>query len=199
MIRSWHIRWRIVGGSCWYLQKLKLRGKMNDASTVFSLRTLWLVNLVLFANSIIIIQAFQRFRVSRVTYYICVWCAMKCVCNSCEGMESYARCKTPVSGTSVNIKELQTTEKRNVLLSVVSNAQYNAQQHCSMMHLTMKSLGKDSLWRTVEKQMSISISVSNPEINPFDDREVVWLPCAGKSSALARNSPKRSHGKVYSK
>ncbi|KRX11814.1 hypothetical protein T07_12038 [Trichinella nelsoni] len=27
-------------------------------------------------------------------------------------MESYARCKTPVSGTSVNIKELQTTEKR---------------------------------------------------------------------------------------
>ncbi|XP_003369180.1 conserved hypothetical protein [Trichinella spiralis] len=90
--------------------------------------------------------------VSRVTYYICVWCAMKCVvsmnancdqgtgakCNSCEGMESYARCKTPVSGTSVNIKELQTTEKRNVLLSVVSNAQYNAQQHCSMMHMTMK-------------------------------------------------------------
>ncbi|KRX14212.1 hypothetical protein T07_7919 [Trichinella nelsoni] len=79
MVRSWHIRWRIVSGFCWYLQKLKLRGNMNDPSAGFSLRTLWLVNLVPFANSIIIIQAFQRFRVSRVTYHICVWCAMKCV------------------------------------------------------------------------------------------------------------------------
>ncbi|KRY06894.1 hypothetical protein T12_10308 [Trichinella patagoniensis] len=62
MVRSWHIRWRIVGGFCWYLQKLKLRVKMNYASTGFSLRTLWLVNLISFANSIIIIQVFQRFR-----------------------------------------------------------------------------------------------------------------------------------------
>ncbi|XP_003369173.1 hypothetical protein Tsp_04598 [Trichinella spiralis] len=61
------------------------------------------------------------------------------------------------------------------------------------------SLGKDSLWRTVEKQMSILVSVSNPEMNPFAEREAFWLPCAERSSALARNSPKRSHGKVYSK
>ncbi|KRX19577.1 hypothetical protein T07_6846 [Trichinella nelsoni] len=60
------------------------------------------------------------------------------------------------------------------------------------------SHGIDSLWRTVEKQMSISVSVSNPEMNPFDDREAVWLPCKGKSSALARNSSMRSPGKVYS-
>ncbi|KRY31582.1 hypothetical protein T01_8469 [Trichinella spiralis] len=134
-------------------------------------------------------------------------------------MESYARCKTPVSGTSVNIKELQTTEKRNVLLSVVSNVQYSAQQHLkqkftrlgkspytvfpllqSSVHERVplfESLGKDSLWRTVEKQMSISVSVSNPEMNPFAEREAFWLPCAERSSAFARNSPKRSHGKVY--
>ncbi|KRX13317.1 hypothetical protein T07_6832 [Trichinella nelsoni] len=61
------------------------------------------------------------------------------------------------------------------------------------------SHGIDSLWRTVEKQMSISVSVSNPEINTFDDREAVWLPCKGKSSALARNLSMRSPGKVYSK
>ncbi|KAL1229376.1 tRNA wybutosine-synthesizing protein [Trichinella spiralis] len=119
-------------------------------------------------------------------------------------MESYARCKTPVSGTSVNIKELQTTEKRNVLLSVVSNVQYSAQQHLKQKFTRLgkspyTSLGKDSLWRTVEKQMSILVSVSNPEMNPFAEREAFWLPCAERSSALARNSPKRSHGKVYSK
>ncbi|KRX14206.1 hypothetical protein T07_3852 [Trichinella nelsoni] len=45
--------------------------------------------------------------------------------------------------------------------------------------------------------MSISVSVSNPAINPFDDKEAVWLPCAEESAALARNSP--SHGKVYTK
>ncbi|KRX12048.1 hypothetical protein T07_564 [Trichinella nelsoni] len=47
--------------------------------------------------------------------------------------------------------------------------------------------------------MPISVSVSNPEINTFDDREAVWLPCKGKSSALARNLSMRSPGKVYSK
>ncbi|KRY26264.1 hypothetical protein T01_10905 [Trichinella spiralis] len=47
--------------------------------------------------------------------------------------------------------------------------------------------------------MSILVSVSNPEMNPFAEREAFWLPCAERSSALARNSPKRSHGKVYSK
>ncbi|KRX68808.1 hypothetical protein T09_4782 [Trichinella sp. T9] len=67
MVRSWHIRWRIVGGSCWYLQKLRLRGKMNDASTGFFLRTS-LVNLVSFANLIIIVQAFHRFRDKSAAY-----------------------------------------------------------------------------------------------------------------------------------
>ncbi|KAL1229462.1 Glutamate racemase [Trichinella spiralis] len=85
-------------------------------------------------------------------------------------MESYAQCKTPVSGTSVNIKELQTTEKRNVLLSVESNVQYNAQQHLKQK---FTRLGNSPCTVFPLLQSSVHERVGNPLFEVIFSRMVV--------------------------